>query len=72
MREVKTTCDVCGEIIGDRETPCALYFQSSLGHNQVPVNGWDFHYRCFSKVLRAINDSLFSKRLPLMCQPKPE
>lgn len=53
MIEVKTTCDLCKLAIklADR---CTLQYSGIMGHNQVPLSGWHFHYSCFCKIVAAI------------------
>ncbi len=63
MRDIKYSCDSCGKIIDGKAidniagggTLCVLNYEGSLYHNQVPQNGWHYHYSCFCKVVRAIN-----------------
>lgn len=71
------TCDKCGLSIEPRDEMyrgvgemVTLYYNSMLGHNQVPLNGWQFHYSCFSVVVAAVLSVLPSK--PPSSPPKSD
>lgn len=52
MKTVTITCDKCGEPIKD--SVCGLVYTGPLGHNQIPTEGWHFHYKCLSQVVDVI------------------
>lgn len=67
MKEVRITCDKCklsieplsekfdGQHMLGAETLVTLArVGGGWGHNQVPVDGWHFHYLCFHSVVNAI------------------
>lgn len=56
MKETKYICDYCKKDITPATGSLAiLYYQGQLGHNQVPSEGWQYHYPCFSKLVVLIN-----------------
>lgn len=68
MREIKTTCDKCGLLIepldekfeGSGSSLAVLSYSGQLGHNQVPLGGWHFHYSCFCQIINAIRKELLA------------
>ena len=67
MRETKFTCDKCKLSIEPLDPAFKTHNVAAAGslvtlarvsggmyHNQVPHEGWDFHYLCFSEVVTAI------------------
>lgn len=72
MKEVKYTCDKCKLVIDGSTTPenqeisrmrilgggelCTLVYSGIMGHNEVPVDGWHFHYFCFLSIPTILNN----------------
>lgn len=67
MKEIKYTCDKCKKPIdktylthmaGGNEL-CVLSYDGRMGHVKFPLNGFHFHYECFtlfmSKVMEYLN-----------------
>lgn len=68
MKEVKITCDKCKLSIEPLDKSFAghsslsvLHYSGQLGHNQVPSDGWHFHYSCFCEIVSAILEKLNPK-----------
>lgn len=71
MRETTITCDKCGlliepldpafntqQVAGGGSLASLGRTSGGMGHNRVPLEGWDFHYLCFCEVIRAIIGAL--------------
>lgn len=62
MRKVTITCDKCKLLIepldsnfqGSGNSLSVLSYNGLLGHNQVPSDGWHFHYACLCEIVLAI------------------
>lgn len=70
MKQVQITCDRCGLSIepldsaynaqraaGGGSLVVLERTNGGMGHNQVPLNGWHFHYLCFCDVVTAIRST---------------
>ena len=57
MREFKCFCDRCGKQLKDSSI-CNLSYEGLLGHNQIPIEGWDFCYSCLSIITNLINKNI--------------
>lgn len=64
------TCDKCGQEIKD--SVCTLLYDGLLGHNQVPPNGWQFHYNCFCVVVNAIRGVLPDRATRIKPPDRPD
>ena len=66
MKTTKYICDKCKKPIDDKNrshilgggTLSILYYNGSMGHNKVPMDGWQFHYSCFLGVVSSILEYL--------------
>lgn len=71
MRNTRTVCDKCGlsvepldtkfntqHVAGGGSLVVLARTNGGMGHNQVPLDGWHFHYLCFCEVVKAITGVL--------------
>lgn len=69
MKKIKYTCDKCKkEINEDNNTRIVgggslvtLFYESELGNNQFPVNGWHLHYICSLPIIQNIKEQILIK-----------